>query len=69
MRSRRSPEVGARSDQRSDRLSSTGCNAYLKYWIAETPVIWQLTWMAIVKMLRRIFGHPRNRIRSYSART
>jgi len=35
----------------------------LKYWIALTPVIWQLAWMAMTRMVRRRFGQPRKRSR------
>jgi hypothetical protein len=35
----------------------------LKYWMALTPVIWQLAWMAMTKMVRRRFGQPRKRSR------
>jgi len=35
----------------------------LKYCMALTPVIWQLAWMAMTKMVRRRFGQPRKRSR------
>jgi hypothetical protein len=35
----------------------------LKYWIADTPVIWQLAWIAITRIVRRRLGQPRKRSR------
>ena len=34
-----------------------------KYWIALTPVIWQLAWIAMTRIVRRRFGQPRKRSR------